>query len=78
MKETKVFHNLYEFIVFFVFVFAFPVGSVLAQMALSDKTMYITFFITSMGLTFNYLGFLFGNPCVRLWVEAVILSLIHI
>ena len=57
MKETKVFHNLYEFIVFFVFVFAFPVGSVLAQMALSDKTMYITFFITSMGLTFNYWGF---------------------
>ena len=74
MKETKVFHNLYEFIFFFVFVFAIPLASVVAQLALSDKTMYITFFITNIGLAFNYLGFLFGKPCLRLWVEALILG----
>ena len=69
------FENIFEAVLYLIFISLIPLISVFAQFIIGDKTMYVSYFVAGFAMTYDYFVLFGKSICKRLWWEALIATI---
>lgn len=66
------FNSIIESILYLIFLSIIPLVSIIIQFISSDKTLYVSIFVSAFSMSYDYIALLSRKICKRLWYESIV------